>query len=310
MTRAVSVIVPTHNRCAMVREAIASVLAQRDADFELLVVDDGSTDETPSMLATLDRVTVEHMEHRGPAAARNRGVRLARAPLIAFLDSDDLWQPDKLRRQVEFMRKFPDCAISQSAEIWIRDGRRVNPGQRHLKRAGDIFLDSLQTCLLSPSAVILRTELFRAVGGFDEDLAAAEDYDLWLRILLDHEVGLQDAPLVTRRAGHSDQLSSSIPALDRFRVIALMKLLANDRLATIRRAAVSDTLIAKCGILAQGARRRGRLTESEAYETVGTAASQWRIGADDSLRSMTSMMREMIRRGRAAQCGENHDDAR
>ena len=127
---------------------------------------------------------------------------MARAPLIAFLDSDDLWAPDKLHRQLAFMREFPDCVISQTAEIWIRDGRRVNPGLRHLKRAGDIFLDSLRTCLISPSAVIMRTELFRALGGFDEDFAAAEDYDLWLRILVDHEVGLLDEPLVTRRAGH------------------------------------------------------------------------------------------------------------
>src|SRR5271166_3123369 len=90
----VSVIIPTYNRRPMVREAVASVLAQRDADFELMVVDDGSTDGTYEMLADLDRVTVERSARRGPAAARNRGVALASAPLIAFLDSDDLWAPD------------------------------------------------------------------------------------------------------------------------------------------------------------------------------------------------------------------------
>ena len=127
---------------------------------------------------------------------------MARAPLIAFLDSDDLWAPTKLERQLAFMRANPDCAISQTNEIWIRNGRRVNPGVRHRKRAGDIFIDSLRTCLISISATMMRTDLFRALGGFDQVMAAAEDYDLWLRILVEHEAGLLDEPLVTRRGGH------------------------------------------------------------------------------------------------------------
>jgi glycosyltransferase involved in cell wall biosynthesis len=295
MVSDVSVVIPTYNRRAMVREAVESVLAQRDASFELIVVDDGSTDGTLEDLAQLDRVTVERTERRGPAAARNFGVAFARAPLLAFLDSDDLWAPDKLHRQLEFMRTHRDCAISQTGEIWIRDGRRVNPGLRHLKRAGDIFIDSLQTCLISPSAVILRTELFRALGGFDEDLAAAEDYDLWLRILVDHEPGLLDEALVTRRAGHSDQLSSSIPAIDRFRAVALMKLLANDRLSDARRATVVDVLTEKCRILAKGANRRDRTSESNLFAMVADAAPAWRECADESLIQMTAKMRAMLR---------------
>jgi len=306
----VSVIVPTYNRRAMVREAVASVLAQRDAHFELIVVDDGSTDGTSEMLSGLSRVTVERTERRGPAAARNHGVALASAPLIAFLDSDDLWAPDKLVRQLAFMREFPDCAISQTDEVWIRDGRRVNPGLRHLKRAGDIFLDSLQTCLISPSAVILKTDLFRALGGFDEDLAAAEDYDLWLHILVDHEAGLLDEPLVTRRAGHHDQLSSSIPAIDRFRAISLMKLLASERLSRLRREAVTEVLTEKCRILAKGAWHRGRTAESDKYEDAATCAPRWRIGPDDALLRMTAAMREIVRKGREAQPGEQYNDAR
>ena len=159
MTPEVSVIIPAWNRRAMVLEAIESVLAQPDADFELIVVDDGSTDGTLEELARLDRITVERTARRGPAAARNRGVTVANASLIAFLDSDDLWAPGKLSRQLRFMREHPECVISQTGEIWIRDGRRVNPGLRHKKRSGDIFIDSLQTCLISPSAVILKTHL-------------------------------------------------------------------------------------------------------------------------------------------------------
>jgi glycosyltransferase involved in cell wall biosynthesis len=294
MAPEVSIVIPTHNRRAMVSEAIESVLAQRDADFELIVIDDGSSDGTFEMLSRRGHVAVEQTERRGPAAARNRGAALANAPLIAFLDSDDLWAPDKLGRQLSFMRAHPECSISQTGEIWIRDGRRVNPGQRHLKRSGDIFLDSLRTCLISPSAVILKTELFRAIGGFDETLPAAEDYDLWLRILVEHEVGLLDEPLITRRAGHPDQLSSTVPAIDRFRVLALMKLLANDRLSGLRRTAVADVLIEKCGILAKGAHRRDRTSQSEMYESVATAAIRWRIGPDDSLLETTAAMRAMV----------------
>ena len=132
------------------------------------------------------------------------------------------------------MRANPDCAISQTDEIWIRNGRRVNPGLRHRKRAGDIFIDSLRTCLISMSAAMMRTDLFRSLGGFDEIMMAAEDYDLWLRILIDHEAGLLDEPLVTRRGGHPDQTSATTPAIDRFRILALTKLLADDRLSAVR----------------------------------------------------------------------------
>ena len=203
MTTEVSVIIPTYNRCAMLLEAIDSVLAQSTQSFELIVIDDGSTDGTAEHLMGLGKtIRIERIEHSGPAAARNRGVALAGAPLIAFLDSDDLWAPTKLERQLGFMRANSEYAISQTNEIWIRNGRRVNPGLRHRKRAGDIFIDSLRTCLISMSATIMRTDLFRSLGGFDESMDATEDYDLWLRILIDQDAGLLDEPLVTRRGGH------------------------------------------------------------------------------------------------------------
>jgi glycosyltransferase involved in cell wall biosynthesis len=279
----------------MLLEAIDSVLAQSTPEFELIVIDDGSTDGTSEQLMRLGKtIRIERIEHRGPAAARNRGVALVSAPLIAFLDSDDLWAPTKLEWQLAFMRANPACAISQTDEIWIRNGRRVNPGMRHRKRAGDIFIDSLRTCLISMSATIMRTDLFRSRGGFDEVMTAAEDYDLWLRILIDREAGLLDEPLVTRRGGHPDQTSSTTPAIDRFRILALTKLLADDRLSAMRRAAVVEVLAEKCRIYAGGLARRGRIDQARLYQRIADQAQNWR-GAEIGciIKSIRSTLHEI-----------------
>lgn len=297
MNPEVSVIIPTYNRRVMVREAIASVLAQTFGGFELIVVDDGSADGTDEELARLgaESIRIERTANRGPAAARNHGVEVARAPLIVFLDSDDLWSPTKLERQLAFMRENPGCEILQCGEIWIRDGRRVNPGMRHRKRAGDFFVESLRTCLVSPSAVLMSKELFDSVGGFDEHMRAAEDYDLWLRILVEHEVGLLDELLVTRRGGHRDQLSATTPAIERFRILALTKLLGEHRLNPERRVATADVLIEKCRIYLSGLVRRGRTDAARMYEWVADRAEAWRSGAVPEIGCAVESMRQMIR---------------
>jgi glycosyltransferase involved in cell wall biosynthesis len=315
MTPEISVIIPTRDRRAMLREALASVAAQRHAgfevSFEVIVVDDGSTDGTWEDLSGCDasaydlprpggtELRVVRTERRGPAAARNRGLAIARGTLIAFLDSDDLWAPAKLARQSRFMRDDPDCAIAQTGEIWMRGGRRVNPGRRHSKRAGDIFIDSLRTCLISPSAAILRRELLDEVGGFDEDMAACEDYDLWLRILARYHAGLLDEPLTIRRAGHPGQLSATVPALDRFRILALMKLLADATLGAGRRAAVAKVMAEKCLVYGQGLARRGRHAAAAFFADAARAALvRWADAPDAALTAACATMRAMLIEGR------------
>jgi glycosyltransferase involved in cell wall biosynthesis len=296
MTPEVSVVIPTYNRRAMLLEAIDSVHAQSAHVFELIVIDDGSTDGTAEHLTRIDEmIRFDRIEHRGPAAARNRGVAIARAPLVAFLDSDDLWAPSKLERQLALMRANPGCAISQTGEIWIRNGRRVNPGMRHRKRAGDIFIDSLHTCLVSISGVMMSTELFRSIGGFDESMDAAEDYDLWLRILIDREIGLLDEPLVTRRGGHPDQTSATTPALDRFRILALAKLLADDRLSTARRNSVVEVLEEKCRIYAGGLQRRGKIDLAKFYLGVAEQARGWHSSTVTEIGCAIASMRSILR---------------
>ena len=121
----------------MVLEAVESVFAQTFTDFELIVVDDGSTDDTASLLARFgSSLRLFRQEHLGVSAARNRGIAEARSQLIAFLDSDDLWLPEKLAVQASFLRTFPQAALCHTEEFWLRRGRRVNPRRRHAKASG------------------------------------------------------------------------------------------------------------------------------------------------------------------------------
>lgn len=264
---AVSVIIPTFNRSAMVVEAVASVLSQRFSDFELIVVDDGSTDGTADLLASYGgSLLLLRQENRGGvSSARNRGLRAARAPLIAFLDSDDLWDPEKLSCQVSYLRTFPAAALCHTEEIWVRKGVRVNPRNRHAKAEGRSFCRLLRESLISPSAVMIRREVLDEVGGFDESLPACEDYDLWLRIARSREIHLIRRPLVTKRGGHADQLSRTLWGLDRFRVRVLRKLSEDAGLLPEETAEVLRVLGEKCLILAEGCRRRGRREEADRY---------------------------------------------
>lgn len=261
----VSVIIPTYNRQAYVGKAIESVLSQTYSPFELLVVDDGSTDDTSALLkAYQGRIKVLRQSNRGVSAARNRGIRSARGAFIALLDSDDYWQPDKLALQMDWFDAHPEALICQTEEIWIRNGIRINPGKRHKKQAGHIFEPSLALCLISPSAVMIRTILLEEVGLFDESLPACEDYDLWLRITCKHPVGLVDTPAIFKRGGHADQLSA-MRELDKYRIHAIVKILQKGALTVSQRAAAVEMLTRKCRIYATGCRKRGRIEEAQAY---------------------------------------------
>jgi glycosyltransferase involved in cell wall biosynthesis len=261
-----SVIIPTYNRAAFVREAIDSVVQQDYPCLELVVVDDGSTDATPDVVRGFGaRVTYLRQLHAGVSAARNRGVAASRGELIAFLDSDDLWLPGKASAQVTLFRQQPQTQACHTDEIWIRRGVRVNPRHVHRKYGGWIFVQSLPRCIISPSSIMMRRALWCRLGGFDERLPACEDYDLWLRLTLAVPIALQTERLVVKRGGHADQLSYSVPILDRYRIMALEKSLAVP-LSMVQRRAVLQQLVRKCRIVAQGARKRQHTTRWAIYE--------------------------------------------
>ena len=266
----VTVIIPTYNRGWIIHEAIDSVLDQDFNDYELIVVDDGSEDNTLEILEAYGKaIKVLQQGNRGVSAARNRGIEESTGRLIAFLDSDDLWLPKKLSTQVKFFENNADALINQTQEIWNRNGLRVNPKKRHHKFSGMIFERSLELCLVSPSAVMIAKDLFDTVGVFDENLPACEDYDLWLRISCRYPVHLTDLPLVIKRGGHDDQLSKGV-GLDKYRIQSLLKIIESDLLLPQQYQAAITTLKEKCEVYAGGCRKRGRIQEAEYfYELVG-----------------------------------------
>ncbi len=253
------------------KRAVESVLSQTFRDFELIVVDDGSEDGTAGMLGEYGAMlSVCRQEHSGVSAARNRGINLSRGDHIAFLDSDDEWYPEKLEAQRTYMINHPGIRLHQCDEIWIRKGQRVNPMDKHRKREGDIFLESLRLCLISPSAAVMRRDLIEECGLFDEHMTVCEDYDLWLRITCREEVGFLPEKLVKKYGGHEDQLSRSFWGMDRFRVYSIIKLLQGDggMLKAEYRNSAREVAQEKCRILLNGAGKRGKKERVAALERV------------------------------------------
>ncbi len=270
MTRAfhISVVIPTYNRRHWLPETIQSVLQQTFSPHEVIVVDDGSTDGTGEWLQkTFPQVRYLWQQQSGPSAARNQGARLATGNWLAFLDSDDRWLPAKLERQVAFLQEHPEFQAVHTNEIWIRNGRRVNPKKRHQKFGGWIYPQCLPLCIISPSSILLSRELWEWSGGFDESLPACEDYDLWLRIAAEHPIGYLDEPLIVKYGGHADQLSRQW-GLDRYRVRALEKMLQCPQLRPDWREATRQMLLQKCRILIQGFEKHRRFEDAEQFRII------------------------------------------
>ena len=273
----VSIIIPTRNREALVAAAIDSVLNQTQQDFELIVVDDGSTDATQEVVRAYGkRISCLRIDHAGPSAARNCGIAAAQADLIAFLDSDDLWMPRKLERQLAHYSSNADVVVSQTREVWIRNGVRVNARAKHRMYSGWIYEHCLPLCIVSPSSVMIHRKVFDHVGLFDESMPACEDYDLWLRIAPHYPIHLIDEELIIKYGGHVDQQSRRIPALDRLRIKAICKSLDSKALTDTQRSAAVIELQRKCRIYAKGCRKRGKEIEAREYEGQALSYSQSR----------------------------------
>ncbi len=266
----VSVIIPTYNRRQFLKEAIDSVLNQTFKDVELIVVDDGSTDGTEELVSAYGKkIRYIWQMNKGPAAARNKGTEIASGEYIAFLDSDDLWLPRKLEKQIDFFNLNPEAKICYTDEIWIKNGIRVNPKKKHAKYSGWIYPYCLPLCIISPSSVLIKRELWNTIEGFDENFFVCEDYELWLRIGAQYPIFFLPDKLIIKRGGHPDQLSKRW-GMDIWRIKALIKVLKNISLKPEWLSLTLEELRKKTLILLSGFEKRKKFEEN-AYIRLLTA---------------------------------------
>lgn len=267
----ISVIIPVYNRAWCIKDALDSVINQTYRNIELVVVDDGSDDETGQILKNYkdnhENIKVLFQKNRGVSSSRNLGILNSNGDFIAFLDSDDLWEPKKLETQIGYFEADKSAVVCQTEEIWIRNNKRINPRKRHKKPCGDIFIPSLSLCLVSPSAVMMKREFFERTGLFDEKMTACEDYDLWLRASMFFDFHLVDRPLVIKRGGHSDQLSS-LPLLDKFRIYSIKKILDQGIPQKEKKTAALEKIIEKCMIYMEGCKKRFKMEEYCVYDAL------------------------------------------
>ena len=272
----ISVIIPTYNRCDLLKRAINSVIKQTITPKEIIIVDNGSTDQTYQMVSSLfPEINYFIEKKRGVSAARNKGILESKSKWIAFLDSDDAWKPTKLEKQMEFSVFNQDkYRIIHTDETWYRNKKFLNQLKKHKKSGGNIFKNSLQLCCISPSSVVLKKQIFEEYGLFDENLEVCEDYDMWIRITSKEEVGFLDSPLVLKYGGHSDQLSKKFWGMDRFRIKSLEKNLKNEHFSKSQKINVLDTLIEKLTIVSDGALKRGN---KEIFKKYNDKLQDWSI---------------------------------
>ena len=265
----VSVVIPTYNRCKTLQKALDSVLSQSFPPDEVIVIDDGSNDDTGAMVKTkFPHVQYHFQSNKGVSHARNYGIRKAKGDWIAFLDSDDEWLPDKLKMQQSALINKAEMKICHTEEIWIRNGKRANQMNKHKKTGGCIFQHCLPICAMSPSSILIHRTVFDDVGVFDESLPACEDYDLWLRITAKYPVLFIEQAQIIKNGGHEDQLSAKYWGMDRFRIYALEKIIAEASLQQVDKTAAINMLLKKCRIYQQGALKRNKQQEGEYYQHI------------------------------------------
>ena len=269
----VSAVIPVYNRLELLKEAAGSVFRQTWKDLELIIADDGSDSRIRQWEKELysEKLPIPvkfiYLSHTGfPGLVRNRGAEAASGQYLAFLDSDDLWLPEKIEKQVRFFKENPSLKIVHTREKWDRNGKEVSQsGQKH-KRSGDIFSDALKKCIIGPSTVMIQKDYFYSLGGFREDLEIAEDYELWLRITAESSIGYIDEQLTVKRAGYCEQLSEKYGQIEIFRLKALHTLIGNGAFSAERKYAAKEEFRNKAKIYAAGCRKRGRNEEAEFYE--------------------------------------------
>jgi len=264
----ISVIIPTFNRSSTIERAIKSVLNQTYKNLEIIVIDDGSTDNTENLLQNNPQVKYIKQTNAGVSAARNKGIKYSEAEWIAFLDSDDEWLPEKLYLQMKLLQETPDFQCVYGEEIWIRNNVRVNQMTKHKKGGGDQFLQSVKLCIIAPSSVLLKKSIFESIGTFREDYPVCEDYDLWLKLTSLYDIGFVEGPIINKYGGHPDQLSTKFVAMDYYRIKSIDWILRNRELTKDKREEAIKVLTKKASILIKGYRKHNNLENLPEIEKI------------------------------------------
>ncbi|NNE38778.1 MAG: glycosyltransferase [Gammaproteobacteria bacterium] len=265
----ISVIIPTFNRKHTLCRAIDSVVHQKYRPDEIIVIDDGSTDNTKlQLLQKYPEIKYEYQANRGVSAARNNGISIARNSWIAFLDSDDRWHKNKLNSQLKILTENPEYKICHTNETWIKDGKKINQKKKHQKRGGYIFKYCLPLCVISPSSILIHRDIFDDIGMFDESLPACEDYELWLRMCAKYPLVYISQQLVEKYGGHPDQLSRRYWGMDRFRIRAMEKILHSGRLNAEQKKLVQDNIQSKLNIFLNGAKKHNNPSDEREYQSI------------------------------------------
>lgn len=212
----VSIILPVFNRAHLVTEAVKSVLIQTFQGFELIIIDDGSTDNTVEIINTFDdpRIILLRQENCGRSVARNNGLAIARGRYIAFLDSDDVYLKGKLELQVAYMEKHPDISMIYTSAHCIDQKGKLLDEQPYVAQAeGNIYeqVAFFQPLTITLPTVMLRREVLGEVGGFDVAMERFEDTDLWRRIAKRYRVGAIDVPTCLLRTHENNALAAQDP---------------------------------------------------------------------------------------------------
>lgn len=271
----ITVIIPSYNRASVLPRAIDSVLTQFHSADEIIVIDDGSTDKTQDLLESqYSQIKIIKQSNKGVSAARNTGIKASNNEWLCFLDSDDSWQTNKLAEQFQAFIENPEYLICYTNETWYRNGKILNQGKKHEKRGGHIFQHCLPLCAISPSSVIINKQIFDDVGLFDETLPACEDYDMWLRICSRYPVLFLDEALTNKYGGHTDQLSRQHWGMDRFRIIALEKIISSNNISGSDQQAAIDMLLYKIKIFLKGAKKHGSNEYCEKFEALSKQYAQ------------------------------------
>ena len=262
----ISVVIPSYNRKDFLKRSIDSAINQTKKPLEVIVVDDGSTDGTETMIKSdYDFVKFIKQKNKGVSAARNFGIKVSSGEWICFLDSDDEWKNDKLEKQIIAMKSNPGYKFFHSNEIWVKNGKRINQKKKHKKYGGDIFDKCLDMCRISPSSVLIDKTIFDDVGIFNENLVICEDYELWLRICDKYNVFFINEPLIIKYGGHRGQLSYSVDSIEYHRIKALEYLISSNLKEKNKEHAIK-MLISKITIYLNGLIKRGKKHEIALYE--------------------------------------------